>query len=253
MEEQDSFEIYGGFAEVYDKFMDNVSYDGWYGYLHALLVKYGISEGTVAELACGTGEITRRLSGSGYQVIGLDLSEDMLMIAREKCDDDVLLLYQDMRKLELLEPVDAIVCVGDGINYLDSLDDFRQVAERVSRYLKKGGMFLFDLKTDHYFREVVGDRTITDNREDASYIWENSYDEERMRNEYMLTVYELVDDDRDLFVRSDEIHYQQVFLEEDVKRVLEEHGFVVEGIFEAFSEHGPLEDSERLYVAARKG
>lgn len=252
MDGQDSFDIYGGFAEVYDKFMDNVSYDEWYQYLHSLLVKYGISEGTVAELACGTGEITRRLLESGYQVIGLDLSEDMLMIAREKCGEDVLLLYQDMRKLELLEPVDAVVCVGDGINYLDSLAELRQVAERAALYLRQGGMFIFDLKTDYYFRKVVGNRTITDNREDASYIWENSYDEERRRNEYLLTVYELVDDERDLFVRSDEIHYQQVFAVRDVRSILEECGFFVESIYEAFSEHEPVEESERLYVAARR-
>lgn len=252
MGESDSFEIYGGFAEVYDKFMDNVSYDEWYGYLHTLLLKYGISAGTVVELACGTGEITKRLKKSGYQVIGLDLSEDMLMIAREKCEDDVLLLYQDMRKLELLEPVDAVVCVGDGINYLDSIGDFRQTAGRVSLYLREGGMFIFDLKTDYYFREVVGNRTITDNREDASYIWENSYDEETFRNEYLLTVYELVDDEKDLFVRSDEIHYQQVFFEEEIIEVLETQGFIVENIYEAFSEHEPKEASERLYVAARR-
>ncbi|MBR1743677.1 MAG: class I SAM-dependent methyltransferase [Lachnospiraceae bacterium] len=250
---QEAFEIYGGFAEVYDKFMDNVSYDEWYAYLHKLLSGCGISEGTVAELACGTGEITKRLYASGYQVIGLDLSEDMLTIAREKCADEVLLLYQDMRELELLEPVDAFVCAGDGINYLDSLKEFEQVAKRVSAFLKKDGAFIFDLKTDYYFREIVGNRTITDNREDASYIWENSYDEERMRNEYLLTVYELVDDEKDLFVRSDEIHYQQVFSADDIKDVLEKNGFAVEHIYEAFSEHEPTGAAERIYVVARQG
>lgn len=250
---QDSFEIYGGFAGVYDRFMDNVSYDAWYRYLHQLLVENGVEKGTVLELACGTGEITRRLMKSGYQVTGTDLSEDMLAIAREKCTGEVLLLHQDMRELELFGEVDAVVCAGDGMNYLSSIQEFEKVVAGVYRYLKKDGVFLFDLKTDYYFKEVVGNRTITENREDASYIWENSYDEEKLRNEYLLTVYELVDDDRDLFVRTDEIHYQQVFLLEEVKKALEYTGFSFCHAYEAFSKKEPAETSERLYCIAQKG
>lgn len=249
---ENDFEIYGGFAGVYDEFMDNVSYDEWYDFLHHLLGEYGKEEGSVVELACGTGEITKRLSGSGYQVTGIDLSEDMLALAREKCQDEVLLLHQDMCELELYGEADAFVCAGDGMNYLLEREQLFQVFLNVSRYLKKDGVFLFDLKTDYYFREVVGNRTITDNREDASYIWENSYDEDKMRNEYLLTVYKLVDDERDLFERTDELHYQQVFPVEVVKEELERAGLVLKQAYEAFTGESPKEDSERLYIAAMK-
>ena len=181
----------------------------------------------------------------------IDLSEEMLAIAQEKCEKDVLLLHQDMRELTLLEPVDAAICAGDGVNYLETLADFEKTVKRVHKYLKPGGVFIFDLKTDYYFREIVGNRTITDNRDDASYIWENSYDAEKMRNEYLLTVYELFDDEKDLFVRTDELHMQQVFPTEQVKEILERNRFSVEAIYEAFSEKEPSETSERLYVAAR--
>lgn len=249
---ENDFEIYGGFAGVYDEFMDNVSYDEWYDFLHYLLGEYGKEKGSVVELACGTGEITKRLSGSGYQVTGIDLSEDMLALAREKCQDEVLLLHQDMCELELCGEADAFVCAGDGMNYLLEREQLFRVFQNVSRYLKKDGIFLFDLKTDYYFREVVGNRTITDNREDASYIWENSYDEAKMRNEYLLTVYKLVDDERDLFERTDELHYQQVFPVEVVKEELERAGLVLKQAYEAFTGERPKEDSERLYIAAAK-
>lgn len=252
MEIMDSSNIYTGFANVYDRFMEHIPYEEWFAYLHDCLVKGGVEQGEIVELACGTGEITKRLWNAGYQVIGTDLSEEMLMIAREKCGDGVFFLHQDMRKTELVGEVDAFVCVGDGMNYLDSIQEMEQVFGRVFLYLKKGGIFLFDLKTEYYFKEILGNRTITENREDASYIWENFYDENAMRNEYLLTVYDLVDDDRDLFIRSDEIHYQQVFSLEEVKMALEKMGFALEYAYEAFSEKEPSAQTERVYLCARK-
>ena len=82
---------YLGFAEVYDKFMDNVPYDEWTAYLTGLLKEYGVKEGLVAELGCGTGNVTGRLKAAGYDMIGIDNSPEMLQIAAEK-DSDILYL-----------------------------------------------------------------------------------------------------------------------------------------------------------------
>lgn len=249
---QNEYEIYGGFASVYDIFMDNIPYDEWFQYVKGLLERQNITEGLVAELACGTGEMTWRLAEAGYSMIGIDFSEDMLAIAREKCDSEVLLLHQDMRELDLYGSVSAIVCVCDGMNYICEEADLQKVFEKAYTFLEDGGVFLFDMKTDYFYREVLGNRTITDNRENASYIWENEYHEEEQLNEYLLTVYELVDDEQDLFVRTDELHHQRAYTPEVVKRLLEKQGFSKVEVFEACTQNAPSTESERVYYVAHK-
>lgn len=249
---QEAFEMYGGFASVYDKFMDNIPYDDWFQYLHALLEENGVKEGIIVDLACGTGEMTRRLAKSGYQMIGVDVSEDMLQIAAQKCEEDILWIHQDMRCLELYGSVAAMVCVCDGMNYICSEQELEQVFAGVANFLEVGGVFIFDMKTEHFYREVLGDRTMVDNREDASYIWENVYHEKEKINEYLLTVYELKDDDRDLFVRTDELHRQRAYTIESVKACLRQQGFNEIRVYEAFTRQEPGPASERLYFVAQK-
>lgn len=254
MDRQEEYEIYSGFARVYDLFMDEIPYKEWFDYLSGLMNREGLVGGTIVDLACGTGEITRRLYQNGYQVIGVDLSQEMLEIASQKCPADVLLLHQDMRELELHRKVQGMVCLCDGMNYLLSESDLKKVFQRVAVGLERDGVFIFDMKTSYFYQERLGDCTLTDNREDASYIWDNEYDRERGINTYLLTVYELVDDERDLFVRTDELHRQRAYSPENVQALLVESGFLVSGIYEALSEHAPGAESERIYfVARRKG
>ena len=245
-------EIYGGFASVYDKFMTNIPYDEWFSYLKELLEEEDIREGCIVDLACGTGEITRRLVEAGYDVIGVDFSVDMLEVAREKCDSSVLLLHQDMRSLELYGTVEAIVCLCDGMNYLESLEDLQKVFQRAVRYLPTNGVFIFDLKTEFFYRDILGNRVFSENLEDASYIWENSYDQDTGKNEYLLTIYELVDDENDLFVRTDEIHTQTVFSIEEVQKCMEQSGLACAAVYEACTKKKPNEKTERVYFIGKK-
>ena len=249
---QEENEIYGGFARVYDLFMDEIPYEEWFVYLSRLLDREGVSEGQVVDLACGTGEITWRLRQRGYDTIGVDLSQEMLEIASQKCQPDVLLLQQDMRKLELHGQVQAVVCLCDGMNYLLSEEELRRVFTRVAASLSDEGVFIFDMKTFYFYREILGDCTLADNRENASYIWENAFDSDSGINTYLLTVYELVDDQRDLFVRTDELHRQRAYPPERVWKLLEACGFRAAGFYEALSEQAPGEESQRIYFVAKK-
>lgn len=91
---------YQSFAQVYDLFMNNVPYEEWSVYLTGLLEEYGIEDGLVLELGCGTGSMTELLCDAGYDMIGVDNSEDMLEIAMEKrvvTGHEILYLLQDMR------------------------------------------------------------------------------------------------------------------------------------------------------------
>ena len=120
---------YTGFAAVYDMFMDNVPYDKWAKYLQKLLKENGAKDGIVCELGCGTGKMTRRLRDMGYDMIGVDISQDMLRIAMEHeaalAKSDILYLNQDMREFELFGTVGAVVCICDSLNYLTEEEDIK--------------------------------------------------------------------------------------------------------------------------------
>ena len=120
-------EAYSGFAEVYDLFMDDVPYEEWKEFLTDTLQEEGICDGLVCELGCGTGRMTRLLAQSGYDMIGIDVSEEMLSIAREAQSEGILYLAQDMCEFELYGTVRAVVSVCDSINYLTSEEDLLDI------------------------------------------------------------------------------------------------------------------------------
>lgn len=248
----EEFEIYAGFAEVYDEFMDNIPYDEWHSYLHGFLIEYGVTSGIVVDLACGTGSMTYRLADDGYDMIGIDLSGDMLDIAREKCSSDTLLLQQDMRELDLYGTAAAMVCVCDGMNYILKKDELKKVFENVRTFLDYDGIFIFDMKTEHFYKDILGEKTIADNRENASFIWDNMYHSDTHINEYLLTIYSLVDDENDLFARYDEMHYQKAYSIEEVTLLLKEAGLKLLKVYNAFSKEEPDAHSERVYFIAKR-
>ena len=174
-------ESYKSFARVYDMFMDNIDYPLWCEYLTGLLEEYGVEDGLVLELGCGTGSMTELLAQKGYDMIGIDNSPDMLEIAMEKREEsghDILYLQQDMREFELYGTVRGIVSVCDSMNYVLEEEELLQVFRLVNNYLDPGGIFIFDLNTLYKYENLIGDTTIAENREEGSFIWENYYDEE---------------------------------------------------------------------------
>ena len=178
-------ESYGRFAGVYDVFMDNVNYREWADYIIETLAQDGIRDGLVLELGCGTGTVTEMLADAGYDMIGIDNSEEMLAEAMEKrveSGHDILYLLQDMQDFELYGTVRAVISVCDSMNYLTDEEDLEYLFALVNNYLDPGGLFIFDMNTVHKYRDVIGDTTIAEDREDGSFIWENSYDRENALN-----------------------------------------------------------------------
>lgn len=249
-------EAYSGFAEVYDKFMDNVPYVEWTDYLISLLKENGVDTGLIAELACGTGNVTAGLKAAGYDMIGIDNSVEMLQVAMEKEADEenkILYLCQDMREFELYGTVRAIVCICDGMNYILEKADLVKIFKLVNNYLDKDGVFIFDLNTIFKYEILLGDRVIAENRHNMSFIWENYYDSEERINEYDLTIYiEDKDDEEGRFSRFDEIHYQKGYTIEEIKDALDEAGMEFVAVYDAFTKEAPKGDSERVYFIARE-
>lgn len=244
-------EAYTGFASVYDMFMDNIPYGEWCAYLKGLLEDFGIKEGILLDLGCGTGSLTELLSDSGYDMIGVDLSEEMLQIAierREKSGQDILYLLQDMREFELYGTVNAVVSICDSINYLLEYEDLVQTFRLVNNYLDPGGVFIFDINTEYKYREILKQSTIAEDREESSFIWENDYDEEDRINEYDLTLFIREEDTR--YRKYQETHYQKAYFLDEIKQAIEDAGMEWVAAYDAFTKEKPKADSERIYVIA---
>lgn len=251
---------YGNFASVYDTFMDNVPYDEWGAYLHGFLKEYGIESGVVVDLGCGTGTMTEYLAALGYDMIGVDNSEDMLAIAMEKkleSESEILYLLQDMCELELYGKADAVVSICDSINYITEPEDLQQVFTRVKEYLTLEGVFVFDFNTEYKYREIIGEQTIAESREDCSFIWDNYYYEDERINEYELSLFikdeKLSENGDEIYRRYKEIHYQRAYTLEEMKEQLAASGMQLLAAYDAFTRAAPSDISERIYMIAKKG
>ena len=144
-------------------------------------------------------------------MIGIDNSPDMLEVAQEKRVEsglDILYLMQDMREFELYGTVRAVVSICDCMNYILEEEDLLEVFCLANNYLDPGGIFVFDMNTPYKYREVIGNTTIAENREEGSFIWENCFDEESQVNEYALTLF--IKEEDDLYRKHEEFHYQRI-------------------------------------------
>lgn len=265
-------EAYTDFAMVYDTFMDETPYEQWCEFLMELFRKYGAQKddtrqensavmdnlrqerNTVLDLGCGTGTLTELLARRGYDMIGVDLSEEMLRIAvdkREKSELDILYLCQDMRELELYGTVGAAVSVCDSVNYLLEEDDVVQTFRLVNNYLYPEGLFIFDFNTIYKYAEVIGDTTIAEDREECSFIWENTYYEEKRINEYDLSIF--VREEGDRYRKFQETHLQRGYSLKEMRGMVEAAGLLFVDAIDADTHGEPGQESERIYIVARKG
>lgn len=261
-------EVYTDFAGVYDTFMDDTPYQEWADFLAQLIEKYGISKpvrdreqgildserNLVLDLGCGTGTLTELLYQKGYDMIGVDLSQEMLNIAlekKEKSGSEILYLCQDMRELDLFSTVGTVISVCDSVNYLLENDEVEETFGLVNNYLYPGGIFLFDFNTVYKYEQVIGDTTIAENRDDCSFIWENYYHEEDRVNEYDLTIF-VKEKKEELFRRFTETHFQRGYTLEEMKGFVERAGMEFVLALDADTHKAPIETSERIYVIARE-
>ena len=263
-------EAYTSFASVYDSFMDNVPYVEWGEYIYSLLCRYGVRDGIVLDLGCGTGTMTEILAGYGYDMIGVDNSEDMLELAMEKriaSGHDILYLLQDMREFELYGTVRAVVSVCDSVNYITEPEELAGVFRLVNNYLDPGGIFLFDFNTEYKYREVMGDCTIAEDRGPCSFIWDNCYYEEERINEYDLTLFiregtapgqneGAEEDDTEengaLYRKYTETHFQRGYTLEEIRELLSSAGLIFQAAYDMDTREAAGEKSERVCVIARE-
>ncbi|MCR5345976.1 MAG: methyltransferase domain-containing protein [Lachnospiraceae bacterium] len=244
-------EAYTGFSEVYDTFMDNVPYTKWGEYIIDILKEYGITNGILCEIGCGTGKMTKLLSDRGYDMIGIDSSADMLDIAHDKRGNDGKILYlnQDMKEMELYGTVRAFISCCDSVNYLLSGEELLTTFKLVNNYLDPKGLFIFDMNTMYKYKELLAENVFAENRDDASFIWENFYDEDEKINEYDLTLFVKEDE---LYRKYEEVHYQKAYDIEEVEELIEKSGLKLLAVYDAYTRDKVRKDSERVIFIAQE-
>ena len=241
-------ESYGRFAKIYDPLMCDVDYDEWAAYLRSFLPA---QTRQIAECACGTGEITLRLSRMGYEVTGIDKSKDMLEVAQEKArkaGKRIPFIWQDMQALTLHHPVDAVIAACDGVNYLDSLKAVANFIRSANAALKAGGMLLFDISSRYKIEILLGEKTFAEDDGAHAYIWKNNYDPDSRRICMELSFFNRVGE---LYERFEETHIQRAHSSQEIMKLLRAGGFDAE-VYEAFTRCPAGDQSERLQFVAKK-
>lgn len=243
---------YNEFAYFYDEFNSAADYDALFTYIQSELNAHGVENGILADLGCGTGDLTLMLTQAGYDVIGIDRSEEMLSVLREKADElgltgKLLLLQQDLLRLDLYGTIRAAVSTFDTYSHIGPLDRFEQAIRNAAYFMEKDGVFLFDLNTPYKHQHILAGQTFDIEAEDALCHWTNHYEEASGR----------VDISIDITYRDTGEHFKESFSEysyplETVTMLLERYGFSVARIADG-EDFGPVRpDSPRWIITAIK-
>ena len=246
-------DAYSEFANVYDLFMEDTPYEVWYNFIIDKIKLQNLDVSKVCELGCGTGKMTMLFAKEGKQVIGIDYSPEMLMVAQDHAyEERVSIFYsmQDMAEFELEGEMDLIFSCCDSLNYLTEAEDVQSTFRQVSRYLVSGGLFIFDMNTAYKYKELLGNQIFADQTEDAAYIWENFYDEEEEMNEYEVSFFIKNEDGK--YERTIENHYQKAYSIEAVKEMLRNADLECLEVYDNYTNNKANEKSERITYVVRK-
>lgn len=245
---------YGSVAEFYDALNADFDYQAYASYIVGRIkANEKINSSLVLDLACGTGKMTFLLREHGYDMTGVDISEEMLGVARDICYDkgidDVLLLCQGMQNFELYGTVDACVCCLDSLNYLTKPDDLKKCFALVHNYLIPDGVFIFDINTPYRFENVYAQNAYILECEDALLAWQNDYNEKSKICKFYLSLFEENEDGS--YARSDEVQKERCYSKKQILDALSEAGLEVISIHGDFDGTPATDTDEKWFITAR--
>ena len=243
---------YQNLAASYDRLTNDVDYAGGVDFAQAILGREGLKPRTVADLACGTGSATRILAERGYRVTAVDLSEDMLTEAMDKCADLPNLptfVHQNLAELRLPRAVDMAVCFLDSLDYILDPADCEAAIRRTYRALNPGGIFIFDVNTPEKLRAMDG-QVFLDEDDDVYCVWRGEFDEETNICSYGMDLFQR---DGEAWHRSFEEHQEYAYSIEQLTRYLKNAGFTHIKVWADREFVAPREGEQRVWFQARKG
>ncbi len=243
---------YSGFARHYDRLMDDVDYKAKAAYLLKLFKKHGKTPTLLLDLACGTGGFSNQMALQGVEVIGVDASEEMLACARENSallGTDVLYLCQRAEKLDLYGTVDGAICCLDSLNHITDINNLRRALSRVSLFLEKGGLFIFDVNTVYKHKAVLADNTFVIEREGVYCVWQNRFNEKKLITDIYLDFFTENDG---LYERESENFYERAYTDDELNGILAECGLEIRAVYDDYTLSPPSEKTERkIYVTEK--
>ena len=244
---------YEALAGRYDALTADVDYKAWADYLEKHFAKSRIPIRTVLDLACGTGSLTCQLTERGYEMIGVDLSPDMLSVAAEKGRQAAgippIFLQQAMQDLDLYGTIDACVCCLDSVNYVTRPADLRRAFQRVHLFLMPGGLFLFDINTPEKLRGLDGGMFI-DETDDTYCVWRAELSERRKICTYGMDLF--FRQEGNLWRREEEVHEERIYEPDELEEYLHAAGFTEVRRYGELKLRAPRAGEQRIFFAARK-
>lgn len=240
---------YGEFARIYDELTDDVNYKARCSYIEEIFGRYCKKKPKlIADLACGTGSVCIELDRRGYDMIGIDLSADMLSVAAEKSEGKgILYINQDICDFELYGTVDAFLCLLDSVNHLTSDGDIDDLFSLVHNYLNPEGLFVFDVNTLYKFERVLSDNVFACDNGKIFYAWENDYQDEICRMSVNFFV-KKGDGYKRIIQEHEERYYSPDFLRDKA----EQYGFAVEAVYGELTFNKPEDDCQREFWILKK-
>ena len=245
---------YEALAGTYDALTGDVAYEKRADYLEKLFKKSRIPVHTVLDLACGTGSLTFELANRGYEMIGVDLSPEMLSEASEKCQDvegiPPIFLCQSMDKLDLYGTIDACVCCLDSVNYVTDRRKLKKAFERVHLFLMPGGLFIFDVNTVEKLMGLDG-QVFLDETEDTYCVWRAEFNKRSQICSYFMDIFRL-DEQSGQWERGEELHEERAYPVEELTQYLREAGFRDIKVYGELKMRAPRTGEQRVFFVARK-
>lgn len=244
--------MYSEFANVYDALMRDADYTARSKYLLSLFEKFDRKPTLLLDLACGTGGFSNEFSKSGVQVIGVDMSAEMLSIARENSMEqgqDVLYLCQNAMELDLYGTVDGAICCLDSLNHITDYDDFKAAIGKVSLFLEPERLFIFDVNTIYKHEIVLGNNTIVKETDDVYCVWQNEYNEGTHTTDINLDFFVCEDG---VYYRSGEHFCERAYTDTEIAAACGEAGLEIIAVFDEMTENPTTEKTERAVYITRK-
>ncbi len=243
---------YHALAQSYDRLTADVDYEKIVAFYHAILDREDIRPRTAVDLACGTGSVALLLAQRGYQVTGVDLSEEMLTVAAQRAQDlacPPVYVCQDLAQLRLPKGVDLAVCALDGLDYILEPEACRQAIFRVYQALNPGGIFIFDVNTPEKLRAMDG-QVFLDEDEDVYCVWRGDFDEKTNILSYGMDLFQR---QGKCWRRSFEEHCEYAYTAAQLTDYLQQTGFTHIRVYADRRLEPPAAGEQRIYFSARKG
>lgn len=244
--------MYSEFAWVYDALMQDADYAARSRYLLSLFERFDRKPTLILDLACGTGGFSNEMSAQGISVIGVDISPEMLSVARESSAEqgqDVLYLCQDASELDLYGTVDGAICCLDSLNHITDYEKFKAAIARVSLFLEPGRLFIFDMNTAYKHECVLGNRTIVKETDEVFCVWQNEYKREERVTEISLDFFQEEDG---AYYRSSEQFCERAYTDDEIATAISEAGLDLVVVFEEMTDTAPKDTTERAVYITRK-